>query len=89
MIAKSYARLSMIPLLVLVLGFIALAMPAPWQGPMVFRHSLTAGPTTGLMFLMPTLYFADALGLLLLSLATLEIFVIALAWEHRCRSCLK
>jgi len=83
MIAKRYAALSLIPLGMLLLSFVALVAPGNFRGPLIlaqpFRLNLLAG------FLLPTqsLYLADAVGLILLSLAALAVWIIAITWEYR------
>lgn len=83
MIATRYARLSVIPLLMLMLGFAALGAPETLRGPMIFNS--VANPALGLAFFKPALYLADALGLILLALAVLEVWVLAITWEYRRR----
>jgi len=83
MITSRYAALSLIPLAMLVLGFAALGAPEPFRGPLVAAHPLNPQLTLGLLFLARPLYLADAIGLVLLALATLEIWVLAITWEYR------
>lgn len=83
MITRRYAALSLIPLVMTVLGFAALGAPEPFRGPLVAAQPLAAQLTLGLLFLAQPLYLADAIGLVLLALATLEIWVLAITWEYR------
>lgn len=83
MIATRYARLSVIPLLMLLLGFAALGAPEPLRGPLVYDS--IANPALGLAFFKPALYLADAFGLILLALAVFEVWVLAITWEYRRR----
>ena len=80
--AKRFAAFSLVPLAMLCLGLGALAAPAPLRGPLVL--DLSANPTSGgLWLLSQSVFLADAIGLGLLLLATLAIWVIAIAWEVR------
>jgi hypothetical protein len=83
MIAKRYVQLSLIPLLMLVLGFAAIGAPDPFRGPVIFEQA--SGASLGLALFTRSLYLADAIGLVLLAFATLEVWVIAIAWEYRRR----
>jgi hypothetical protein len=83
MITRRYAALSLIPLVMLVLGFAALGAPEPFRGPLVVAQPLNPQLTFGLLFLARPLYLADAIGIVLLALATLEIWVLAITWEYR------
>ena len=83
MINKRYMALSLIPLVMLVLGFAALGAPEPFRGPLIVAQPLSPGAALGLSILTQPLYLADAVGLVLLALATLEIWVIAITWEYR------
>lgn len=83
MIASRYARLSVIPLLMLLLGFAALGAPETLRGPLIFNSA--ANPTLSLALFKPALYLADAIGLILLALAVLEVWVLAITWEYRRR----
>jgi hypothetical protein len=83
MIAKRYVQLSLIPLLMLVLGFAAIGAPDPFRGPVIFEQA--SGLSPGLAFFTRSLYLTEAIGLVLLAFATLEVWVIAIAWEYRQR----
>jgi hypothetical protein len=83
MIAKRYAALSLIPLIMLVLGFAALSLPDPLRGPLVAAQLLNPELALNVALLSQPLYLADAVGLVLLALATLEIWVLAITWEYR------
>jgi hypothetical protein len=83
MITKRYAALSLIPLAMLVLGFAALGAPEPFRGPLLAAQPFGPGAELGLSILARPLYLADAVGLVLLALATLEIWVLAITWEYR------
>ena len=83
MINKRYVALSLIPLVMLVLGFAALGAPAPFRGPLIAAQPLNPQFAFGLSILTQPLYLADAIGLVLLALASLEIWVIAITWEYR------
>lgn len=83
MINRRYVALSLIPLAMLVLGFAALGAPEPFRGPLIGAQPLGPQLALGLSILTQPLYLADALGLVLLALATLEIWVIAITWEYR------
>lgn len=78
--------LSLISLTLLTAGFLALAAPDPFQGPLVVPM-LANGPLSasasqlGLALLQQPIYLADLVGLGLLAAAVLEIWVVALAWE--------
>lgn len=85
MIATRYTRLFVIPLAMLLLGFAALGAPAPLRGPIIFNSQFATLPTLGLLLFKHALYLSDVIGILLLALATLEVWVIALAWEYRRR----
>jgi hypothetical protein len=85
MIAKRYVRLSLIPLLMSLLGFVALAAPDPFRGPLVLLPTWAPQTAVGALVLNQSLYLADAVGLVLLSLATLEVWILAIAWEYRHR----
>jgi hypothetical protein len=87
MIAARYTRLFVIPLAMLLLGFAALGAPLPFRGPLLFSGQVAPLPTLGLLFFKQALYLSDVIGILLLVVATLEVWVIALAWEYRRRAC--
>lgn len=87
MIATRYARLFMIPLVMLLMGFAALGAPPLLRGPIIFNSTLAPSAMLGLSVFKHALYLSDALGLILLALATLEVWVIAIAWEYRRRAC--
>ena len=83
MITKRYAVLSLIPLAMLVLGFAALGAPEPFRGPLIAAQPIAPQLALGLSIFTQPLYLADAIGLVLLALATLEIWVLAITWEYR------
>lgn len=83
MINKRYVALSLIPLVMLVLGFAALGAPEPFRGPLIVAQPFSPQLALGLSILTQPLYLADAIGLVLLALATLEIWIIAITWEYR------
>jgi len=78
MITKRYMALSLVPLGMSLLGFMALCAPAPLRGPLLTTHF-----EGGLAALNHAVYLAHAVGLILLALATFEIWVIAITWEYR------
>jgi hypothetical protein len=82
MLTRRYAVLSLVPLAMLFLGLVVMGTPEPFRGPRIDVPSLPPGSLFGLALLARPLYLTDALGLTLLVLATLEIWVIALAWEY-------
>lgn len=86
MIATRYTRLFVIPLAMLLLGFAALGAPLPLRGPLLFNSQFATLPTLGLLLFKHALYLSDVIGILLLVVATLEVWVIALAWEYRRRA---
>jgi hypothetical protein len=83
MIAKRYMALSMVPLGMLLLGFAALGAPEPWRGPLIAAQPAGQAANAGFAVLSQPLYLADALGLVLLALAMLEVWVIGITWEYR------
>jgi hypothetical protein len=83
-----YMALSLISLTLLMAGFLALAAPAPFQGPLLVpAEAPLAWPTAiaGLAMLHQPIFLADLVGLLLLGLAVLEIWVVAVTWEAKRR----
>lgn len=84
MIAKRYMALSFTSLILIFLGFMALAAPAAFRGPLVVASpSLTSSATLGFPAFHQSLYLADAVGIVLLALATFEVWIIAITWEYR------
>ncbi|MCC6188099.1 MAG: hypothetical protein IT318_03630 [Anaerolineales bacterium] len=87
MTIKRYAALSLLSVAMLALGLAALAAPAPLRGPLLLEMPAPGRAGTslalGLMLLGPALHLADVAGLVLLTLATVEIWVLAIAWELR------
>jgi hypothetical protein len=83
MITPRYSALSLIPLAMLLLGFAALSAPEPLRGPLIAAQPFGPDGLLGLRFFAQPLYLADAIGLVLLALATLEIWVLAITWEYR------
>jgi hypothetical protein len=81
MIAKRYARLSVIPLIMLLLGLAALGAPEALHGPVI----VASGSSLGLPYFSSALYLSDAVGLILIALAILEVWVLAITWEYRRR----
>ena len=83
---RRYVALSLISLTLLTAGFLALAAPPPFQGPLVVplpaNNPLAASTNLlGLSLLQQPIYLADLIGLSLLALAVLEIWVVGLTWE--------
>ena len=85
MINKRYTALSLIALAALLLGFAALGAPAPFRGPLLTAESAPSSVALGLSILTQPLHLSHALGLILIAVATLTIWIIAIAWEHRRR----
>ena len=83
MIARLYTALSLIPFAMLLMGLGALGAPDPLRGPLISADSFGPNGLLGLNIFAQPLYLADAIGLLLLALATLEIWVLAITWEYR------
>ena len=83
MIARRYRALSLIPLTMLLLGLAALGLPEPLRGPLVTTRPVSPGLAGGLNLLSQPLYLADAIGLVMLALAILEVWVIGITWEYR------
>ncbi len=83
MIAKRYMALSLIPLGMLLFGFAALGAPEPFRGPLIAAQPFAPAVSAGVTFFSQPLYLADALGLMLLALAMLEVWIIGITWEYR------
>ncbi len=87
MTIKRYAALSLLSVAMLALGLAALAAPAALRGPLLLELPAPDRAGTnlalGLMLLGPALHLADVAGLVLLTLATVEIWVLAISWELR------
>lgn len=83
MITRRYTALALISLAMLLVGFAALGAPGPMRGPLVSAGPFSPGGLLGLSIFTQPLYLTDAIGLILLALATLEIWVIAITWEYR------
>jgi uncharacterized membrane protein len=83
MIAKRYAALSLIPFGMLLLSFVALIAPGPFRGPLMIAQPFQVTLLTGFLFPMQPVYLADAVGLVLLALAALGVWIIAITWEYR------
>ncbi len=83
MIKPHYSALSLIPLAMLVLGFAALGAPDPFRGPLLATQPFGPNGLLGLGVFSQSINLADAIGLLLLALATLEIWILAITWEYR------
>ncbi|HLE29486.1 MAG TPA: hypothetical protein VI793_15275 [Anaerolineales bacterium] len=81
MIARRYTALSLIPLAMSLAGFAALGAPDPLRGPLIATEPF--GPDGLLGLFTQPMYLADAIGLVLLALATLEIWILAITWEYR------
>ncbi len=81
MLPRRFAALSVIALVLFGLGLLALALPVPYQGPLLMQWGAGAQPAV----LGPALYLADALGWLLLALALVMVWALAVAWERRRR----
>jgi hypothetical protein len=83
---RRYVALSLVSLTLLTAGILALAVPSPYQGPLLVpvpANTPLAGPASvfGLSLLQQPVFLADLVGLALLAAAVLEIWVMALAWE--------
>jgi len=83
MIAKRYAALSLIPLGMLLLSFVALIAPGPFRGPLILAQPFRLSLLSGFLFPIQPFYLADAVGLILLIFAALAVWVIAITWEYR------
>ena len=83
MIAKRYVALSLIPSGMLLLSFVALVAPGPFRGPLILAQPFRLALLTGFLFPTQPLYLADAVGLILLALAGLGVWIIAITWEYR------
>lgn len=85
-----YLALSLISLTLLTAGFLALVAPDPYRGPVlvpVAADNPLAAQTNllGLALLQQPIFLADLAGLILLGLATVEIWAVAFTWEARRR----
>jgi len=83
MITKRYAALSLIPSGMLLLSFVALIAPGPFRGPLLIAQPFQVALLTGFLFPKQPVYLADAIGLVLLALAALGVWIIAITWEYR------
>ena len=90
MLPRRFLALSLAALVLFALGLLALALPDPYQGPMLllWRNSTDPGAPpalAGLNLLGSALYLSDAVGLVLLALALVMVWALALSWERRRR----
>ena len=88
MLPRRFLALSLIALVLFGLGLLALELPEPYQGPMLLLWRDADDPgappaLAGLNLLGSAFYTSDAIGLVLLALALVMVWALALAWERR------